>query len=46
MRSASMRSSTRSTSKTGTGTTVAPTIRLASSPALYPNVWKKGFTTR
>ena len=33
-------------SKTGSGTTVAPAIRQARMPALYPKVWKNGLTTR
>ena len=31
---------------TGTGTMVAPWSRLASHPALYPNMWKNGLTIR
>ena len=34
------------TSNTGTGTMVAPWSRLASHPALYPNMWKNGLTMR
>ena len=33
-------------SKTACGTSAAPLTRQASSPALKPNVWKNGFTTR
>jgi len=46
IRSSSMRASTADASNTGSGTTVAPAIRQAKIPALYPKVWKKGLTTR
>ena len=44
--SRSMRSSTGPTSKTGSGSAVAPWIRQASQPLLYPNEWKKGMMIR
>ena len=46
IRSLCTSASTRATSKTGTGKIVAPWSRLASQPALYPNMWKNGFTMR
>ena len=46
MRSAPLRAMTAAGSKTGSGTTVAPAIRQARMPALYPKVWKNGLTTR
>ena len=39
-RSDSTRESTRSTSKTGSGSIVAPLATLARMPALRPNMWK------
>ncbi len=46
IRSAAISSTTRSTSKTGTGTIVAPRMNEAINPALNPNVWKYGLTIR
>ena len=46
IRSSATRWSTTSTSNTGSGTIVAPAIRQARIPALYPKVWKNGFTIR
>ncbi len=46
IRSASMSSTTRSTSNTGTGSIVAPRMNDAISPALNPKVWKYGLTIR
>ena len=45
-RSASTRESTASTSKTGSGSIVAPATTLARMPAFSPNMWKYGFTCR
>ena len=45
-RSGATRASTRSTSKTGSGSMVAPLATLARMPALRPNMWKYGFTCR
>jgi hypothetical protein len=46
IRSDSIAASAASTSKTGSGTIVAPVIRQARMPALYPNVWKNGLMIR
>ena len=46
MRSAAMSSTTRSTSKTGTGSIVAPRRNDATSPAFNPKVWKYGLIIR
>ena len=46
MRSAATWASTAGTSNTGSGTIVAPLMKQAMIPALYPKVWKNGFTTR
>ncbi len=45
-RSSSIRCMAPSTSKTGSGIMVAPVIRQAKIPALYPKVWKNGLTMR
>ena len=46
MRSRSTISSTTPGSKTATGKMVAPRISAASTPALYPKMWKNGLTMR
>ena len=46
MRSLATWASTGGTSNTGSGTMVAPLMKQATMPALYPNVWKNGLTTR
>ena len=46
IRSASMSSTTRSTSKTATGSIVAPRMNDAIRPAFKPKVWKYGLTIR
>ena len=46
MRSAATWARTAGTSNTGSGTIVAPWMKQAMIPALYPKVWKNGLTTR